>query len=94
MEARSIWYVHARNILHVMKEPILQRGTGKMIPRHVFHKPFTVRFPDRSEWEGGSIPIKKGGLIKYTDGSKTNKGTGAGVCGYGLKQKFSFSLGQ
>jgi ribonuclease HI len=69
-------------------------GTNKMLPRHVFHKPFTVRFLDRSEWERGSIPIKKGRLISYTDGFKTNEGTGAGVCGHGMKQKFSSSLGQ
>jgi hypothetical protein len=37
---------------------------------------------------------RKGGLIWYTVGSKTNKGTGAGVYGYGTRWKLSFSLGQ
>jgi hypothetical protein len=37
---------------------------------------------------------RKAGLIWYTDGSKTNKGTGAGVYVHGTRQKFSFSLGQ
>jgi hypothetical protein len=32
-------------------DEILQMGTDKMIPRHVFHKPLTVRFPDRSKRE-------------------------------------------
>jgi hypothetical protein len=41
------------------------------------------RFPDRSEWKEGSQSDRKGGLIWYTNGSKTNKGTGAGVYGYG-----------
>jgi hypothetical protein len=50
-----------------------------MIPRNVYEKSFTNRFPDRSEWEKGFEPDKRGGLIWYTDGSKTNKGTGAGV---------------
>jgi hypothetical protein len=36
----------------------------------------------------------KGGLIWYIDGSKTNKGTGAGMYGHGTWQKLSFSLGQ
>jgi hypothetical protein len=31
------------------KEPILQMGSDKMIPRHVYDKPFTIRFPDRKE---------------------------------------------
>ena len=76
------------------KEPILQMGSDKMILRHVYEKPFTVRFPDRSEWENGFWSNRKGGLIWYTDGSKINKGTGAGVYCYGMRQKLSFSLGQ
>jgi hypothetical protein len=40
------------------KRTILQMGSDKMIPRHVYDKPFIIRFPDRSEWnfsptEGG-----------------------------------------
>jgi ribonuclease HI len=42
----------------------------------------------------GFNPIQKGGLIWYTDGSKTNKGTGAGVYGYGTRLKLIFSLGK
>jgi hypothetical protein len=57
-------------------------GSDKMLPRYVYEKSFTVRFPDRSEWRDGFKPDRKGGLIWYTDGSKTNKGTGVGVyCG-------------
>jgi hypothetical protein len=54
-------------------------GTDRMIPRHVYDKPFTVRFPDRGEWREGLKPDRKLGLIWYTDGSKTNMGTGVGV---------------
>jgi hypothetical protein len=65
--------------LGMKREPILQMGTDKIISRHVYDKPFTVRFPDRSEWKDELLPNRKGGLIWYTNGSKTNKGTGAGV---------------
>jgi hypothetical protein len=41
-------------------EPILQMGTDKITPRHVYEKPFTIRFPDRSEWNKGFKPHKKG----------------------------------
>jgi hypothetical protein len=75
------------------EEPILQMGTDKLIPRHVYDKPFTVTFPERSEWKDGFQPDRKRGLLSYADGSKTNKGTGAGVFGYGTRQKLSFSLG-
>jgi hypothetical protein len=75
-------------------EPILQMGTGRMIPRHIYDKPFTVWFPDTSEWKDWLQPDRKGRLILYTDSSKTNKDTGAGVYGYGMKQKLNFSLGK
>jgi hypothetical protein len=42
----------------------------------------------------GLNPTEKGGLIWFTDGSKTNKGTGAGVYCYGTRLRRSFSLGQ
>jgi hypothetical protein len=66
-------------VLDMQKEPILQMGSDKMIPRHIYDKHFTIRFPDRSEWKVGFQSNRKGGLIWYTDGSKTNKGTGIGV---------------
>jgi ribonuclease HI len=65
-----------------------------MIPRNVYEKPFTIRLPDRSEWKEGFEPDRKGGLIWYTDGSKTNKGTEAGVYCHGTRRRLSFSLGQ
>jgi hypothetical protein len=58
------------------KEPILQMESDNMIQRHVYSKPLTVRFPDRSELKDGFQPDRKGGLIWYTNGSRTNKGTG------------------
>jgi hypothetical protein len=39
-------------------------------------------------------PTEMGGLIWFTDGSKTVKGTGAGLCCQGTRRKLSFSLGQ
>jgi hypothetical protein len=76
------------------KEPILRMGPYKMIPRNVYDTSFTIRFHDRSDWKEKFQPDRKGGLIWYTDGTKTNKGSGAGVNCYGTGQKLSFSLGQ
>jgi hypothetical protein len=42
-----------------MKEPILQMETDKLIPRHVYDKPFMVKFPERSEWKDGFQPSRK-----------------------------------
>jgi hypothetical protein len=54
-------------------------GSDKMIVGNVYEKSFEITHPDSSEWIEGFEPDRKGGLIWYTDGSKTNKGTGAGV---------------
>jgi hypothetical protein len=78
----------------MIKEPILQMETDKMMPRYAFHKPFMVRVTSRSEWDRGFVPIQQGGLIWYTHGSKTSEGTGAGVYGHGIRRKLTFSLGQ
>lgn len=47
--------------------------------RYIFHKPFTVRLPDKCEWEDRFNPDNKGDQICYMNGSKTNKDTGAGM---------------
>jgi hypothetical protein len=53
---------HVSKAQDMTREHILQMGTNKMIPRYEFHKPFTVRLPDRREWERGFAPMGKGGL--------------------------------
>jgi hypothetical protein len=58
-------------------EPILQMKTDRVTPRYAYHKPFTVKFPDRCEWQNGFKPDIIGGLVWYTDRSKINNGTGA-----------------
>jgi hypothetical protein len=42
------------------EEPILQMGTDKLIPRHVYDKPFTVRFPEKRERKDRFQPDRKG----------------------------------
>jgi hypothetical protein len=76
------------------RELTLWMGTDEVILRNAYDKTFTVKFPDRCEWKDCLRTNRKGGLIRYIDGSKTSKGTVAGVYGYGTKWKLSFSLGQ
>jgi hypothetical protein len=52
------------------KGPILQMGSDKMIPKHVYEKSFTIRIPDKSEWKRGFQPDRNGRIIWFTDGSK------------------------
>jgi hypothetical protein len=60
-------------------KPNLQRGTEKMIMRHAYHKPFMVKFTDKHKWQNGFNADNIQGLLWYVDGSKTNKGTDAGL---------------
>jgi hypothetical protein len=75
---KSEGFGHAYMTQGMKEEPILQMGTDGMMPRHVCDKPFTVRFPDRSEWKGRFQPIRKGGLIWYTEGPRPIRVLGLG----------------
>jgi hypothetical protein len=79
---KSLWYGHTSMARDMIKQPVLQMGTDKMIPRYAFHKPFTVNLTSRSEWDRDFVPIRQGGLIWYRDGSKANEVTGAAVYGH------------
>jgi len=67
--------------------------SDRMILRYAYHKPFTVKFPAKCEWQIGLNPDNNGGLVWYMDRSKTNKGTSAGVYRWGLRRWHTFGLG-
>jgi hypothetical protein len=46
---KSEGFGHAYMTQGMREKPVLQMGTDKMIPRHVYGKALTIRFPDRSE---------------------------------------------
>jgi hypothetical protein len=48
---KSEGFRHVHITQGMKEETILQMETHKMILRHVYNKPFMVRFPDRSEWK-------------------------------------------
>jgi hypothetical protein len=50
---KSLWYGHTSIAWDTIKEPILQMGTDKIIPRYAFYKPSTVKLTNRSEWDRG-----------------------------------------
>jgi hypothetical protein len=60
LKPKSKGFGHAYMIQDMKKEPILQMEFDKMILRYVYDKPFTIRFPDRSEWNEGFHPIERG----------------------------------
>jgi ribonuclease HI len=85
---------HAHMARDMEKEPILQRGSDKMILIHVYDNPSLSDFLIEVNGKRDFNPTETGVLIWFTYGSKTEKGTGAGVCCHGTRRKLSFSLGQ
>ena len=67
--------------------------SNKMVLRYAYHKPFMVKFPEKCKWQNGFKQDNKWGLVWYTDGSKTNKGTGAQRYRWGSRRGHRFSLG-
>jgi len=66
--------------------PFYRWVSDRMLPTYAFYKPFTVKFPDKCEWQNRFISDNREGLGWYIDGSKTNKGNGAGVIKWGSKR--------
>jgi hypothetical protein len=70
----------------------LQMWSDRLLPRYVYQKPFMVKFPEKCEWQNEFNADNKWGLVWYTDGSKTQRGTGVGVYEWGLRRGQSISL--
>jgi hypothetical protein len=70
----------------------LLMGTDKMILRYAYHKAFKVQLPNEHEWQNRFNLDNKGGLVWYTDGSKTNEYIGAGWYKWGMGHSFSLGL--
>ena len=46
---KSTNFGHIKKSWDMEHKPILQMGSDKMIPKYAYHKPFTVKFPDKYE---------------------------------------------
>ena len=57
-----------------------------------FDKNFETNVPNRSEWDNGRLPLA-GDLAVFTDGSKMDEGTGAGIYCEEMGLKVSIPLG-
>jgi hypothetical protein len=57
---KSTNFGHTKKSRDMEHEPILQMGSDRMLPRYAYHKPFTVKFPDKCEWQMGCTQTTKG----------------------------------
>jgi ribonuclease HI len=75
------------------KEHIRQMGTDRMILRHVYDKPFIVRFPEKCmERQVSTRQEGKANLVHTW--LQDQQGYWAGVYSYGTRWKLSFNLEQ
>lgn len=93
------WIAEGRNEGHasILFDLIERFGEMEMPSDHMettfqFDKGFDTVIPDRLEWESGYSPIR-GDITVFTDGSKMNEGTGAGIYCEELELNISIPLG-
>ena len=60
---KSTNFCHARKSRAMEHEPILWKGTDRMILRYAYHKPFMVKSPEKCEWKKGFKPGIKEDLV-------------------------------
>jgi ribonuclease HI len=80
-------------IRKIVKDPLLEMRVDHTIPEYHYSKDFSV-IVDRDYWENEEPEFPQEGLIWFTDGSKTNSGTGSGIFGQRRKRSLNFPLGK
>jgi ribonuclease HI len=84
---------HSKIIPIMMKDTMISMPSDIMIPKFNFYKPFMIEIHGAAEWSSHGHKFINGDYIWYTDGSKTEDGTGAGVYCKKLQKSMFISLG-
>nr|XP_034192554.1 uncharacterized protein LOC117609902 [Osmia lignaria] len=75
-------------------ELILTQGGDRCKTVYLFRREYNVIIPEREKWlEDPSGILTPGGLVWFTDASKTGSGTGAGIAGESPKVEMTYKLG-
>jgi ribonuclease HI len=80
---RRLWYEALSSL------PMLQANTDSIAPRFVFHKPYKICISNTTEESAVADTI-----CIYTDGSKTEHGSGCGVYSTSLNLKIKWAMGK
>jgi ribonuclease HI len=85
---------HSTNIDTVPCNLVLNMPSDCMYSKYTFKRPFTIRIGEQSDWNGKKSPeLPWCHLVFFTDGSRTDNKSGAGVFGFTPKTNISLSLG-
>lgn len=79
--------------MHKNSIPELSMHTDKCTPQYFFEKNFNVILPQRNFWENEN-PLDHTDINIYTDGSKTDTGSGFGIYSTNPQINISSSLGK
>lgn len=78
----------------LISDPIFSMPRDRMTPEVSFERRFDVVIPSRLDWlNGWPTGLPDDGWVRFTDGSKTKNGTGAGVHAEEVEEGAWFSLG-
>jgi hypothetical protein len=80
------------SILKNVSDPILDMRSDHTIPVYNYSKIFNGII-DMDYWRNRDPVLPKDELIRFTDGSRTDLGTGSGIYGLKPNKSYSFSLG-
>ncbi|KAJ8933386.1 hypothetical protein NQ318_009577 [Aromia moschata] len=73
---------------------ILEMRKDHMTPEFTYNKNFGMEIIDRENWKVNNNRNRTERVTWYTDGSKTQQGTGAGIYNETEKQQYSIPLGK
>lgn len=74
--------------------PFLEARSDDMVPSFSFSEPFEVVIPKRDDWSSLEDMLRPAEIVWFTDGSKSEEGSGAGIYGERPRLKISCALGK
>ncbi|XP_029054325.2 uncharacterized protein LOC114881652 [Osmia bicornis bicornis] len=85
---------HTEILRDLGSELILTQGGDRCKTEYLFRREYDLILPDREKWlEDPNGILTPGGLVWFTDGSKTGSGTGAGIAGDSPRVEMTLKLG-
>ncbi|XP_029054748.2 uncharacterized protein LOC114882034 [Osmia bicornis bicornis] len=85
---------HTEIVRDLGSESILTQGGDRCKTEYLFRREYDLIVPDREKWlENPNGILTSGGLVWFTDGSKTGSGTGAGIAGESPRVEMTLKLG-
>uniref|UniRef100_A0A6M2DZH5 Putative loa-3 dper n=1 Tax=Xenopsylla cheopis TaxID=163159 RepID=A0A6M2DZH5_XENCH len=91
---KTATFGHATVLRNRDLDEVLALGGDRCPSKHYFRTNFSVIFPEKQDWKEESPNfLNPKGLVWYTDGSKTLKGTGAAFWSDGPKAEATLKLG-